>query len=360
MTLLLTADWHLDRAAWGRHPDATGDSLYALRQVIDLAARHDCPVVAAGDVFDTAEPDSATVHAAVDELNRLGLPVYFVQGQHERADPPWLSLSQHAVHLHARRIRLHDGPVLAGWDYCADLTDAHPFLLNDPVDLFVTHQVFAEAMATAVRATGKVAELPSTVNRVLSGDYHEHRVTSHSRYQLPPVELISPGSTHYRAVNEPGPKAVHLMTDVGRLTSIPLDTRPVRQWTVRTDGELGDLLTRDDVDLFGPCPAGRPAELNRPVVHLRVGKRVTNSVDRLRERLPRAFLHVTLLADRDATADGSEAARAVRPGAAGVLERCLDKLALPPEIAADARGVLLSPDTGAAVAAIYNRLTEEK
>lgn len=354
-SLLLTADWHLDRAAWGRHPDATGDSLYALRQIVDLAARHDCPVVAAGDVFDTAEPDSATVHAAVDELNRLSLPVYFVQGQHERADPPWLSLSPHATHLHARRVRLHDGPVLAGWDYCADLKDAHQFLLNDPVDLFVTHQVFAEAMASTVRSTGKVAELPGTVNRVLSGDFHEHRVTSHPRYQMVPVQLISPGSTHYRAVNEPGVKAVYLMSGAGQLMSLPLDTRPVRQWVVRTDAELADLMGRDDTALFGPCPSSRPGELNRPVVHLKAGKQVTNAADRLRERLPRAFLHVTLMADRETVA---HAPAAPRPGAAGVLERCLDRLALPPEIAADARAVLLAENTGDAVAAVYNRLTE--
>lgn len=357
--LNLTADWHLDRAAWARHPEATGDSVYALRQIVRLAERSGGPLVAAGDVFDTADPDSATVHAAVDELAAFSGPVYFVQGQHERAAPPWLLLAPRAVHLHARRIALPDGPTLAGWDYCADLTAAHEFLLEAPVDLFVTHQVFAEAMATAVRSTGKVADLPSTVARVVSGDYHEHRVTSHARYQLPPVELISPGSTHYRAVNETGPKAFFHLNPDGSLLTVPLDTRPVRQWVVRTDADLAAVVAESDLELFGPCPSYRPAELNRPVVQVKVGKAVDNAADRLRDRFPRAHLHVAPLAEKEGVLTASVPA-AVRPGAAGVLEHCLNRLPLDPTVAADARRVLTAADPADAVAALYRQLTEEE
>lgn len=357
--LLLTADWHLDRAAWGRHPDATGDSLYALRQIVDHAARLDCAVVAAGDVFDTAEPDSATVHAVVGELDRLGLPVYFVQGQHERASPPWLALSSHAVHLHARRVRL-DGLTLAGWDYCPDLSEAKSFLLNDPVDLFITHQVFAEVMLSGVRSTGRLADIPPTVVRVVSGDYHQHRVTTHPRYQAPDVELISPGSTHFRSVNEPPVKAVYHLDSQGRLHSLPLDTRPVRQFKVKTDDELAAVIAASDGDLFGPCPSSRPPDLNRPVVHVRVGRRVIDARDRLRDRFPTAHLHVTPLADSDESATADETGAPRRVGSALGLQQCLAELPMSAPVAADARSILASDRPGDVVADIYNRFVEAK
>lgn len=356
--LLLTADWHLDRAAWGRHPDATGDSLYALRQIVDHAARLDCPVIAAGDVFDTAEPDSATVHAAVGELDRLGLPVYFVQGQHERASPPWLALSPHAVHLHARRVRL-DGITIAGWDYCPDLSEAKSFLLNDPVDLFVTHQVFAEVMLSSVRSTGRLADIPPTVVRVVSGDYHQHRVTSHARYQAPDVELISPGSTHFRSVNEPPLKAVYHLDAQGRLHTLPLDTRPVRQFKAHTDDELAAIVAASDDALFGPCPSSRPADLNRPVVHVRVGRLVTDASDRLRARFPTAHLHVTPIPDSEVPGAAVETPTR-RVGSELALQQCLSELPMSAPVAADARRILVSDHPGDTVADIYNRLVEAK
>lgn len=350
--LLLTADWHLDRRAWARHPDATGDAFYALHQIRLLAAEYNVPVVAAGDLFDAADPDSYTVSLAVDALNLFPAPVYFVQGQHERSTPPWLNLSDRAVYLHARRVEVN-GFSLSGWDYCADVGEAHQFLVAHPADLFVTHQVWAEAMDTAARSTGKLADLPVGCYRVLSGDYHEHRVTRHPREGGPDVELISPGSTHFRSVNEHPLKAVFLMRADGQLDTVRLDCRPVRSWTLRSEADLAGLLARPDDDLFDRHP-NRPAEIDRPVLSVGVAAGVHAAAERLRERFPLAHLFVRPQAGDKEVDRPPPDRRSTGPG--GVVARCLEALPVEPAVKADALSLLTATDPAAAAAAIHTRV----
>lgn len=89
---LHTSDWqlgmtrhYLDAEAQGRFTQARYDAVATLGR---LAAEHGCAfVVVAGDVFETNRPDAATVARALTALERIGVPVFLLPGNHDCHDP---------------------------------------------------------------------------------------------------------------------------------------------------------------------------------------------------------------------------------------------------------------------------------
>ncbi len=89
---LHTADWQLgmtrhflDDQAQGRFSQARID---VIRRMAELAVEQDCAfVVVAGDVFETNQPDRATLGRALDALGAFTVPVYLLPGNHDPYDP---------------------------------------------------------------------------------------------------------------------------------------------------------------------------------------------------------------------------------------------------------------------------------
>ena len=84
---VFSADWHLSFGTWAKHATLVGDSYHSLRQIVDYCIDVNCPLVAGGDLFDKPVPDPVSVSVMCREMDRMqaaGLPVYFIQGQHER------------------------------------------------------------------------------------------------------------------------------------------------------------------------------------------------------------------------------------------------------------------------------------
>ena len=91
---LLTADLHLQSRAWADRRRVQGDAYWAFRQIVALARRYDVPIIAAGDVLDAKRHDTSTPSDLQELFSALGSDVYFyyVQGDHDRLDKPWLSV----------------------------------------------------------------------------------------------------------------------------------------------------------------------------------------------------------------------------------------------------------------------------
>lgn len=92
MRFLHTSDWqlgmtrhYLDAEAQGRFTQARFD---AVTRLAELARERECAfVVVAGDVFETNQPDAATVARAVEALGRFDVPVHLLPGNHDCLDP---------------------------------------------------------------------------------------------------------------------------------------------------------------------------------------------------------------------------------------------------------------------------------
>lgn len=92
MRFLHTSDWqlgmtrhYLDAEAQGRFTQARYDAIEALA---GLARDRGCAfVVVAGDVFETNQPDAATVARATRALDGFEMPVYLLPGNHDCFDP---------------------------------------------------------------------------------------------------------------------------------------------------------------------------------------------------------------------------------------------------------------------------------
>src|SRR4051812_41387979 len=84
--LALTADWHVSTGAW-RSKGVCGDSYHSLRQVVDYCLEHNIPLIGAGDLYDTDDPDPGSVsfvHSQIDKLAAVYCGCYYTVGQHER------------------------------------------------------------------------------------------------------------------------------------------------------------------------------------------------------------------------------------------------------------------------------------
>ena len=100
--MVLSSDWHLSPFSWKKHPNVHRDSYYSLQQIVDLCIQLNVPLIAAGDLFDIKHPPSESVVFCVEQmarLQRVGLPVYYIQGQHELSEIPWISLCPNATHI---------------------------------------------------------------------------------------------------------------------------------------------------------------------------------------------------------------------------------------------------------------------
>jgi DNA repair protein SbcD/Mre11 len=88
MRLIHTADWHLGRLFHNQH--LTDDQGYVLEQLVDLAAEvRPAAVIVAGDLYDRAVPPTEAVdlldHVLTELVDRLGVPVIAVAGNHDSA-----------------------------------------------------------------------------------------------------------------------------------------------------------------------------------------------------------------------------------------------------------------------------------
>lgn len=243
--LLATADWHVAHGAWRSHPSVVGDALHALSQIVDLALQQQVEaVLAAGDLYDTTSPDASEVRDVHSQLTRLqdaNIPVYFIQGQHERRSrSPWLSVHAWPEHLHGQSVAIA-GYKICGLDWTPGPDLAAAMAQVPACDLLMCHQVWEEFMGD-FGAEGRLADVVCAP-LVVTGDLHKSQVRSIPRGTGGPLTVVSPGSLCLQEISEPLPKGAYVL-EAGQPTFQPIGSRYRELVTLSFPEEL-ETLERD-------------------------------------------------------------------------------------------------------------------
>lgn len=274
--LICTADWHIDRAAWRRR-DIVGDSYHSLKQIVDLAIAERGILLAAGDLYDTADPDPESVgvvHRQCDRLEAAGVPLLFVVGQHERhrANGTWIGSHRWPTYVGDGRVVELAGLRFQGFDWTPASRVADDLLsrIDSTVDVLLLHQVAKELMG--VDAEVSLADVPGD-SLIVIGDYHVSCVFRVGRHVV-----VSPGSISLRAIDESPTKFAFVAANAGDDWSVvgrELRTRRV----LRFAGDYVDSLVAaiDAAD----WDSGDDDAVLKPIAHVVSGDRSPDAARRL-------------------------------------------------------------------------------
>ncbi len=244
---VFSADLHGAEGAWSNRPTIVGDSYASLRQIVDYCLQYRLPLVLGGDVIDTRRPPARTVEVYYREMSRMqeaGLPVYYVQGQHELDRlQPWLS-------VHPWPIWLNELLVPIGTLRCYGV-DWQPISkvqerlgqIPDGADCLIAHQVWRDLMGDLCQPECAFSDVPK-VQALLTGDFHDHLIADAAGKDGQPLRVFSPGSTCLQAINEQPYKKFFVIGRMGNqitASSVGLDTRPLLKYTITTPEQLDEF-----------------------------------------------------------------------------------------------------------------------
>jgi len=204
------SDLHIKPAAALRRHVIGGDAFVALTLLAkDLQREKVDAVVLGGDVFDNNNPDGESQNAFQKFREDVGVPVYFIQGNHDKNNPH-PSVPQHAKPAHRileafgcipidKRLCTIAGMRVYGIDYRNRIL-LHEALKEVPeCDLLCVHAAFKHLLAFENAFDLEEKDVPETVKRfVLAGDVH----TQQSKILPDKREIISSGSLYTWRIDE--------------------------------------------------------------------------------------------------------------------------------------------------------------
>jgi len=268
---ILAADLHLLKkpGMWAGRAEISGDDIFALKQIAELAIEKDADLYLLGDVLDSATNLPRPIVAAQQALGTLADEgrVFFIQGQHELIvqahyeNHPWLSLIRGTQHIGGASFEFMGCKAFA-LDYFPAAFEALEFSkIPADTDILMLHGTSDTAMPIAPHFSMKSLEKFKNLKIVFAGDYHQ------------PLELVSPGnvrlfytgSTWQISANEPREKSVLFVEKSDGVLSInrlPLRTRKILKLSelYNIDGELDvSSLTEEPDETL-------PKELRMPVL----------------------------------------------------------------------------------------------
>lgn len=283
---LICSDLHLSDRTWSGYPDLAGDAYWALEEIVDQAINLGVQVViAAGDLLDVSRPNSNPVQMACQQLRRLeqrGIQFWYVQGQHELDSPPWISVAP-SVHLHGQTREL--GPYrVHGLDYQPTSRLRETLQTIDPhANILVCHQCWQEFMGVEI-GQDSLVYVPY-VDLVITGDLHKRKDIKARGEDHREFEVISPGASHRRKIDEPDEHFAILLMDDGTRRDIRINGRPcIRSGFITEDQDLEYFLSglpaRIREEQQKSLDLGVPPHIAKPIVHLRYRFDLRDAVDR--------------------------------------------------------------------------------
>jgi DNA repair exonuclease SbcCD nuclease subunit len=210
-------------------PEIRGDAKASLRYAVDYCVSNGFSLKLAGDTFDSTSPTSDDVNAfrvEIDKMQAAGLPVYAIQGQHDKASPPWFgAVHPHVQHVHGKVFEPAVGIRMMAFDYMS-AGDIEAAVAEIPPDVkwVMLHQAARPVLDIPGAWNFDPAWLPPWVKIAIMGDIHKAEEFTFGDGS----KGIYPGSAHMLSTDEQWQKSMLLEEAVGdsvRITRIPLPSR---------------------------------------------------------------------------------------------------------------------------------------
>ena len=280
---IVTADTHLDEYAWADRPGLYGDSEHSFEQIVRFGTKLNVPIIAAGDLIDKKRNDSGPIgflRRQMDKLQEADIPFWYIQGQHElQPGRPWLSeihgwptwLDAPCDDPAENYQLLADRFDVRGIDWTPyDKIEARLEEIHEDCHVLVMHQVMTDFM-------GSVAQCEMSSNRVrharvlVVGDYHVHKKEQSRTIDGEELLVLSPGSTHMRAINEEPIKRFFVLFNDLTAKSLRLKTRPHLPSVIATEDDLDKFVEIisarvDDAMRYSIEEEGSPEHIAVPII----------------------------------------------------------------------------------------------
>ena len=223
-----------------------------------------------GDIFNASRPDSLSVdilRSALEVMEYHKLPVYVIQGQHDRSTPPWpVALgAKNLSYVHKAPFQPIDGgPVFYGIDQCPVGAELQETLNNLPSQVtgLIMHQLARQVFPLDGAWDFDSAWVPERIKHLYIGDYHVA-----TDFEWSGGRAYYSGSTYLCSTSEQVNKSfLHLTVDNGKIVTsrIPLKTRRYFKLTVEDEQGLARVVEL----LKQPVPADPVASDHKPVLML--------------------------------------------------------------------------------------------
>ena len=277
---VFTGDNHLRPTTWAKHPDLYGDAYHSLRQIVAYCLQNRLPLLLLGDLFDKARPDSLSVSNflhQVNEMQRAHLDIYSIEGNHDRADPPWSSIHPHVRNVGNEPVILpNSGVSVVGMDFTpAGQLAERIAALPDVFDVVMAHQSWLE-----IQRVGHVDGTFSMFPRgcvMLTGDYHVCGTYDGRADNGDLVRAWSPGSTSMQALNESPEKRFGVLYDDLTVEWQPLDTRPFYQAVLPNEEGFATFIQ----SLPPKAGPNNHSDVAKPILKVRYNDEIPEAYDRL-------------------------------------------------------------------------------
>ncbi len=359
--IVFIADVHAQRSAWANRP-IEGDCEFALRQFVRICADVGADLaVGLGDLKErpvTRAYDDGLWLDTVQRLDAQVVPFAYIQGNHDKSDPPCLWQYPNAEHLHERVMEVGQH-VVYGFDY--QDTDSLPAALDavpDYATVLVCHQRWGEYMGSATNPQGFLKAIAApNLKVVASGDLHETHLKPIGA-KAGAFTFVSPGPPCMQSIVEDEDKYVILL-DGDHLEKVPLLTRPViRTPMLQTPTELDEclegLVARVAAATAKAAAADVPPAVQTPLLHVRYSYKLDDCVRRV-TRLVGDKAHLFWREQPPVVAETESKAVSVTRGAAvtplGLLPQVVDREKEPAVYALVERGLSANDKDGMRAAA---------
>lgn len=169
--IVVTGDVHLSSSIWMRHPRIRGDAEKGFQFVVDWASERDADaLILAGDIMDP--PSSKNLDLYHKILGDFPGLVAGIQGQHDHADPSWLSVEGvRDMDINNEAVDIN-GITFYGVEYQPRVALACALEGVPPIDFLVMHQL-AEPCIDFGSADFNPEQIPQHVQAAVCGDLHQ-------------------------------------------------------------------------------------------------------------------------------------------------------------------------------------------
>jgi len=254
--LLYTSDWHLGKRQYGlkhREQDRYKAAWYVVRYAVKHKLRG---IVNGGDILDVTRPTSRAVNELKDihsYLKEHDIPMFLVQGNHDKTDPPWFNLfmdQDSNPDKASGLILLNDAQITLKTKDQPDVTIyGLPEMPVDKMvkrigelpksDIFVTHITVRDWIGFPKETALQLSDIPKDrFKHVVIGDIH---VTSIN--VVNGNKCISPGSIETGAKDEQREKYFQVANlDDFSVVSEQIPVRPVFDVRIMKEEDVEDGL----------------------------------------------------------------------------------------------------------------------